>query len=77
MIFLSKATTSFIEYSYDDIEGKFIYAYLLGLTGKYDKALKYYHELFEIIPENSQLAKELTDIYYILDDNRAPCAVDV
>lgn len=59
----------FLQYNNENVEAKFIYAYLLTLTGEYDKAISIYEGLFKILPENNQLSKELSEIYFLRDDD--------
>ena len=45
----------FLNFQEENLEAKFTYAYLLSLTGEYDKAAETYEQLFEILPESGQL----------------------
>ncbi len=58
----------FIKNNAEDLESKFIYAYLLTLIGEYNQSIKIYENLYEEFPENIQLIKDLAETYYLIDD---------
>ena len=60
----------YMKYANGGLEEKFIYAYLLSLTGEYDEAIKIYEKVFELLQENTQLLKELSEIYFLMDDTK-------
>ncbi len=58
----------YMKYTGENLETKFIYAYLLSLTGEYDEAIKIYEKVFELLQGNTQLLKEISEIYFLMDD---------
>ncbi|MBU1078573.1 MAG: tetratricopeptide repeat protein [Spirochaetes bacterium] len=64
-----KAKEYFAEFvkNTDDLESRFIYAYLLALTGEYEKALKVYQEMYKEFPDNTQLLKDMTETFYLMN----------